>query len=532
MNARVASYLRNAAEMAAQHRYTDAVSLERLALETAQRLGSAPKDMAAIHLQRGERAFSQADFAVAEEELRQTLALYDEMGVGASGRERFDLEHRLGLTLSHQGKDRDAVMQFEHALTVADDIGPQFYGAALTKIALADALRRVGRRADAEQHLHEAITLAETSRPAGFEKIVAAAHVSLHSITGKAVHAAEPPARGVGGRSTKPRPQTPVRSAPSGSRAGQPDESAEPQLTFDEAAYREVMAEVDALIGMGSIKAQFRRTAELLRINALRRRQGLRTAPISLHMIFVGGPGTGKTTLARLVGRMYHALGLLATPNVVEVTRADLVAEHIGGTAQKTNAQVDQALDGVLFVDEAYAVVRQGSNGDFGHEAIAELLKRMEDDRDRLAVIVAGYPTEMQEFLASNSGLESRFGDTMTFDDYGPAELAAIFEKVFAKNADYRLTARAREELGRICDRLHAGRDRYFANARTVRNLFEDVISHQAERLLATTASTSATRELSRNALMTITPADVRASASSADSMTSDLSESSEPSGS
>ena len=143
-----------------------------------------------------------------------------------------------------------------------------------------------------------------------------------------------------------------------------------------------VFADLDALIGLAAAKAQFRRLGELLRVNQLRRGHGLKTAGVVLHMVFTGGPGTGKTTLARLVGRLYHALELLERGDVVEVTRADLVSGFVGQTAQRTNEVIDSALGGVLFIDEAYALVRPGAEGDFGPEAVAELLKRMEDDRD------------------------------------------------------------------------------------------------------------------------------------------------------
>jgi SpoVK/Ycf46/Vps4 family AAA+-type ATPase len=225
---------------------------------------------------------------------------------------------------------------------------------------------------------------------------------------------------------------------------------------------------------------------------------------VSLHLVFEGGAGTGKTTVARLFGRLYKSLGLLASDHVVEVTREDLVSGYVGQTATKTGAVIDRALDGVLFLDEAYGLVRPGSQGDFGPEAVVELLKRMEDDRGRLAVIAAGYPHEMTEFLASNSGFRSRFGETIHFDDYGPVELVQIFE-VFAAGADYRLEPDARDELRRTTERLHAARDRYFGNARTVRNLFDDVVAHQAERLLALGGTPQ------RDALIALTLADVQA---------------------
>ena len=309
-------------------------------------------------------------------------------------------------------------------------------------------------------------------------------------------------------RSCVRRPAPAPASAPASARAGRPATATPPpdpaSLRFDEGAFDAVLAELEGLVGLAAVKAQVRRLAELLRIASMRRAAGLKTVQVSLHLVFEGGAGTGKTTVARLFGRLYKSLGLLATDQVVEVTREDLVSGYIGQTATKTSDVIDRALDGVLFLDEAYGLVRPGSQGDFGPEAVVELLKRMEDDRSRLAVIAAGYPHEMSEFLASNSGFRSRFGETMHFDDYGPAELVQIFE-TFAAATDYTLQADAREELQRVMERLHAARDRYFGNARTARNLFDDVIAHQAERLLASGAAPD------RDALMTLTLADVRA---------------------
>ena len=277
-----------------------------------------------------------------------------------------------------------------------------------------------------------------------------------------------------------------------------------PVLRADERAFDAVLAELDSLIGLAAVKAEVRRLAELLRIATMRRAEGLKTVQVSLHLVFQGGAGTGKTTVARLFGRLYKSLGLLASDHVVEVSREDLVSGYVGQTATKTAAAVDSALDGVLFIDEAYGLVRPGAEGDFGPEAVVELLKRMEDDRARLAVIAAGYPHEMTEFLASNSGFRSRFGETIHFEDYGPAELVQIFEK-FAAEADYALTDEARDELERVMARLHAARDRYFGNARTARNLFDDVVAHQAQRLLGAGATPD------RRSLMELTAPDVQA---------------------
>jgi SpoVK/Ycf46/Vps4 family AAA+-type ATPase len=218
-------------------------------------------------------------------------------------------------------------------------------------------------------------------------------------------------------------------------------------------------------------------------MRAMRQAAGLKVADVSLHLVFCGGPGTGKTTVARLYGRLYKALGLLATDNLVEVDRSGLVTGYVGQTATRVNEVVDSALDGVLFVDEAYALAGGGKN-DFGGEAIASLLKRMEDDRHRLAVICAGYTAEMQAFLASNSGLASRFAETIEFDDYGPDELLAILDR-FCADSDYELDGDARVRAGEVLHAWHLARDASFANERAVRNLFDDLIAAQAERLLA-----------------------------------------------
>ena len=329
-------------------------------------------------------------------------------------------------------------------------------------IGRAESLRRLGRRADAEESLRAAIAAAEHAPQDGRDRIALAAR--------RALDALRPRWRGRRG----PRPAASPRP-PRARRRHRAPRAPPASLRADEQAYDAVLAELDALVGLAAVKAEVRRLAELLRIATMRRAEGLKTVSVSLHLVFQGGAGTGKTTVARLFGRLYKSLGLLATDTVVEVSREDLVSGYVGQTATKTAAAIDSALDGVLFIDEAYALVRPGSEGDFGPEAVVELLKRMEDDRARLAVIAAGYPLEMDEFLASNSGFRSRFGDTIHFEDYGPAELVLIFEK-FAADSDYTLTDDARAELTLAMERLHAARDRYFGNARTARNLFDDVV--------------------------------------------------------
>ncbi len=480
------SYLRRAAELVRDGDMARAEGFERLARQTLERLGSPPALASKLHALRGDRALRQADYPLAESAFADAIATLRESGGG--GRELFELLRKLGLARSHQGADDRALGAFDEAIALAATIGPAFYPAAYVLIARAESLRRLSRRADAEESLRAAIAAAEFAPPEGRDKIAHAARGALDALR---------PGSGGGAPATAT-----ASGRPAPAPAPPPPDPASPHA--DEAAYDAVLAELDALIGLAAVKAEVRRLAELLRIATMRRAEGLKTVQVSLHLVFQGGAGTGKTTVARLFGRLYKSLGLLATDNVVEVTREDLVSGYVGQTATKTNETINRALDGVLFLDEAYGLVRAGSDGDFGPEAVVELLKRMEDDRGRLAVIAAGYPHEMTEFLASNSGFRSRFGETIHFEDYGPAELVAIFEK-FAIAADYALDAPARAELERVMERLHAARDRYFGNARTARNLFDDVVAHQAERLLKRAAKPD------RKALMALTVADVRA---------------------
>ncbi len=486
------SYLRSAAELLSEGELTRAEGFERLARQTLETLGSPPDLAAKLHALRGERAMRQADYPHAETAFGEALSAL--RAAGENRAKEFELLQKLALARSHQGADERALAAFDEALAVAAKISPAFSSAAYAHIGRAESLRRLGRRADAEESLRAAIAAAEHAPQEGRDRIARAARRALDALRPHG-----------GGPSGGPRPAPapgPAGRAPAAAGAARPGAPA--SLRADERAYDAVLAELDALIGLAAVKAEVRRLAELLRIATMRRAAGLKTVSVSLHLVFQGGAGTGKTTVARLFGRLYKSLGLLATDTVVEVSREDLVSGYVGQTATKTAAAIDSALDGVLFIDEAYALVRPGSEGDFGPEAVVELLKRMEDDRGRLAVIAAGYPLEMDEFLASNSGFRSRFGDTIHFEDYGPAELVQIFEK-FAADSDYTLTDDARAELTLAMERLHAARDRYFGNARTARNLFDDVVAHQAERLLASGGKPD------RASLMELTPADVKA---------------------
>ena len=240
--------------------------------------------------------------------------------------------------------------------------------------------------------------------------------------------------------------------------------------------------ELDELIGLGNVKNEVRTLANFVKVQKQREAQGLKTPKMSYHLVFTGSPGTGKTTVARIVARIYKDLGVLKKGHTVETDRSGLVANYVGQTATKTNAVVDSALNGVLFIDEAYALVPENSSQDYGLEAISTLLKRMEDDRDKLVVIIAGYTNEMKRFIDANPGLQSRFNRYIDFPDYSSGELTDIFKMYLRKN-QYNITPAAEEILKEKLDYAVAHKDRNFGNARYVRNMFEKAIQQQANRL-------------------------------------------------
>jgi len=241
--------------------------------------------------------------------------------------------------------------------------------------------------------------------------------------------------------------------------------------------------ELDDLIGLGSVKEEVRSLANFVKLQKQREAQGLKTAKVSYHLVFYGSPGTGKTTVARIVGRIYKDLGVLKKGHTVETDRAGLVGEYVGKTGPKTDTVIMKALDGVLFIDEAYSLVPEsGSGQDYGQEAISTILKRMEDYRDRLVVIVAGYKDEMQRFIDSNPGLQSRFNRYIDFPDYTGAELTDIF-KMYMKKNQYTIDGDAEAYLRTRFDIVVEKKDRNFGNARFARNVFEKSIQAQANRL-------------------------------------------------
>ncbi|MGA2749897.1 MAG: AAA family ATPase [Verrucomicrobiota bacterium] len=263
-----------------------------------------------------------------------------------------------------------------------------------------------------------------------------------------------------------------------------------------------ILKELDALVGLETVKNEVHRAADFARMQVLRRKQGLPVLQASLHSVFFGNPGTGKTTVARLMGRIYKSLGLLRRGHVVECDRGRLVAEYVGQTAVRTHALIDSALDGIMFIDEAYSLAGRGAE-DFGNEAVETLLKRMEDDRDRLVVIVAGYTDPMKQFIASNPGLESRFTNYLNFPDYKPEDLLEIFHRMAAQSGLV-CSPETEKKVLSICNNLHAARNEQFGNAREMRNLFEAAVRNQSTRLVNS-------GQCDRDALTTLLPEDLPA---------------------
>ena len=264
----------------------------------------------------------------------------------------------------------------------------------------------------------------------------------------------------------------------------------------NEESLDDILNELNQLVGLEVVKKEVNSLVNLIQIRKIRKERGMKQPPMSLHLVFSGNPGTGKTTVARLLSRIYAKLGILSKGHLVETDRSGLVGGYLGQTAIKTQEVIQNAMGGILFIDEAYTLTPKSQEDSYGQEAIDTILKAMEDHRDDLIVIVAGYPKLMENFIHSNPGLESRFNKYIFFEDYNPEELYGIFISM-CENSSLKLDPKADDYLKGLCEDIYNTRGDNFANARQIRNIFENVLTAQANRL-------SNDEEITDDELMTI----------------------------
>ena len=303
--------------------------------------------------------------------------------------------------------------------------------------------------------------------------------------------------------SRKPGESADKKTPKSGGKPAEQQTSAAQKPEEKEQTIEELMAELDGLIGLEGVKREVRTLTNLIKVRKMRKEHDLKVMDMSFHMVFTGNPGTGKTTVARLVAKIYKQLGFLSKGQLIETDRSGLVAGYVGQTAGKVTEVVNSALGGILFIDEAYALARKGMENDFGREAIDTLVKLMEDNRDDLVVIVAGYTDEMHDFLTSNPGLISRFNKYIDFPDYTDDELMAILE-MNAKRQGYVVGEDAKKVVRSMLTGMSLSERLDFGNARGMRNTLEKLVQEQANRIAALTC------EITREMLQEITEQDAR----------------------
>ena len=434
------------------------VILERMAVGSDD-----PVALAIVLHMRGQLAAAKGDAAGAGRLLAKAVAEARTAG-------RLDLLAAgwladLGSTRHRAGDLAGARVVLEEAVEIADRVRGADWATVRVMRLFSAVLTAQGEHANAAEVLGRAVVAAGGSRPSDPDVIASVRREWADALQ----------ASGQGDAARAPSTGTTPHASAEG-------DSVHPEPTPQEREKElgEAMAEFKGLVGLANVKAEVDRLVDVISVQARRKAAGKKVPEMALHLVFVGPPGTGKTTVARLIGRIYRGLGVLRSGHLIETDRAGLVAGYIGQTAIKVDKIVHEALDGVLFVDEAYTL-ETGADQDFGQEAIAALLKRMEDERERLAAILAGYDVPMQRMLDSNPGLRSRFPTILQFVAYTAEELAEIFRRTMGKY-DYTLSPAAQAHLLEVCARMIAHQGPNFGNAREVRNLFEDAVASHAQR--------------------------------------------------